>query len=47
MKHILDKIVDTRFHKNMLNTNAMLDIKGEMKYLWPFKNKTIGKWFQI
>ncbi len=38
MKHILDKIVDTKFHINMLNTDAMQDIEGEMEYVWPFKN---------
>ncbi len=47
MKHTLDKTIDTRFHKDMLNTDAMQDMKGEMEYVWPFKNKTIGKWIQI
>jgi hypothetical protein len=46
MKHILDKIVDTRFNKDMLNTNAMLDIEGKMKYVWPFKNKILGNGFK-
>jgi hypothetical protein len=47
MKHTLNKIVDTRFPRDMLNTNAMQDIEGEMEYVWQFKNKTIRKWLQI
>jgi len=47
MKHILDKTIDTRFHRDMLNINAMSNIEGEMKYVWPFINNTIGKWLQI
>ncbi len=43
MKHTLDKIVDTTFYKDMLNIDAMQDIEREMKYVWPFKNKIIGK----
>jgi hypothetical protein len=46
MKHNLDKTIDTKFHRDMLNTNIMWDVEGHMKYLWPFKNKTIGKWLQ-
>ncbi len=45
--NILNIIVNIRFHKDMLNTDTMQDIKGHMKYLWPFKNKIIGKWLQI
>ncbi len=35
----LDIIIDTRFHRDMLNTNTntMQDIEGQMKYLWPLK----------
>ncbi len=47
MKHFLDKTFDTKFHIDMLNTDTMQDIKGEMKYVWPFINKAIGKWLQI
>ncbi len=47
MKHTLNKIVDIKFHRDMLNTNAMQDIEIKMEYVWPFRNKTIGKWLQI
>ncbi len=30
MKHTLNKTIDSRFHKYMLNIDAMQDIKGEM-----------------
>jgi hypothetical protein len=47
MKHTSNKIVDIRFHRDKLNTDTMYNIEREMEYVWPFRNKTIGKWLQI
>ncbi len=47
MEHTLNKTIDTKFHRDMLNIDTMQDIEGEMEYVWPFRNKTIGKWLQI
>ncbi len=46
MKHNLDKTIDTKFHKNMLNTNIMYDIEGEMEYVWPLEIRQLGNDFK-